>query len=188
MKDIKTMCEKYYVYGCYVDGKLKYVGMGSRDRYKHCISGKSSCSELNRDFHEGKTLYVDFFQKNMNRVDAMHLENKLILENLEALYNKKVDFQLQTPNIKKSSLKYKDTDFNKVREKISDMANTITEDNLNTVYEILMMAGLDFYLVESGKSSTMLVIDKFDENMADKAWYEAAGKYADGDEIPGWRD
>ena len=40
----------YYVYVCKVDGVPKYVGMGKGGRWKHCVSGKSSCSELNRNF------------------------------------------------------------------------------------------------------------------------------------------
>lgn len=50
------------------------------------------------------------------------------------------------------------------------------------------MAGLDFYLVESGSKSNMLVIDKFDEVEAQQIYYKAVGLDCDGDEIPGWRD
>lgn len=188
MGNIKSMCEKYYVYGCFIENILKYVGMGKGNRYKHCTSGKSSCSELNRDFHAGKNLVVEFFAKNISRVEALHLEAKLISENKESLYNKKEGLKsLESPNLKRT-LNYKSPSFSEIEAKISSMANTITDEQISKVYEILVMAGLDFYLVESGNKSTMLVIDKFDEVEAEKVWYEAAGQYCDGDEIPGWRD
>lgn len=72
------MCEKYYVYGCFVDKTLKYVGMGKGNRYKHCTSGKSSCPELNRDFYAGKKLHVELFAENLDRVSALHLESEFI--------------------------------------------------------------------------------------------------------------
>ena len=188
MTDVKSMCEKYYVYGCFVDKTLKYVGMGKGNRYKHCTSGKSSCPELNRDFYAGKKLHVELFAENLDRVSALHLESKFIDKNND-LYNKKAGLtSLEIPNLKRTQLKYRSASFSDIKSKISTLANTINDDQLSSVYEILVMAGLDFYLVESGSKSNMLVIDKFDEVEAQQIYYKAVGLDCDGDEIPGWRD
>jgi hypothetical protein len=55
----------YYVYLCKVDGIVRYIGKGCNDRYKHTLSGSSSCRELNRDLFMGSILEV-FLYKDVN--------------------------------------------------------------------------------------------------------------------------
>lgn len=45
---------RFYVYYCLVDGDVVYIGKGTKDRWKHCYGGSSSCSRLNRDWFNGK--------------------------------------------------------------------------------------------------------------------------------------
>lgn len=77
----------YYVYGCYVDDVLKYIGKGKGDRWTHCTSGNSTCRELNRDFFLGKRMEVKILYKNLSESDALSLE-KLLLSVGSSLYNK----------------------------------------------------------------------------------------------------
>ena len=77
----------YYVYGCYVDRVLKYIGKGKGDRWKHCTSGNSSCKELNRDFFLGKSMNVEILYDNLSEDEALKLE-KLLLSVGNSLYNK----------------------------------------------------------------------------------------------------
>ena len=87
-----TKENKYYVYGAYVDGVLKYVGKGTGNRYKHCMSGKSSCAELNRDFFGGKHITVELLYQNLAEDRALILERDMISENFEDLYNKQLSY------------------------------------------------------------------------------------------------
>ena len=106
MSEVLKYIQQYYVYHCHVDGVLKYIGMGKGNRYKHCYSGTSSCSELNKDFHEGKEITVTKIKEKMTRNDAQLLEMSQILSH-EGLYNKRreIDYT-QIPDVKRSS-KYK---------------------------------------------------------------------------------
>ena len=79
---------KYYVYVATVDGVIRYVGKGSKDRYKHCTSGASSCPELNRDFFAGKEIVVSFIEKDLQENRAEELEQQHIRLNRESIYNK----------------------------------------------------------------------------------------------------
>ncbi len=83
------MNNEYYVYACVVDNQIKYIGMGKGDRYKHCMSGTSSCPELNRDFFSGKEMSVEIIKHSMSRTEAAYAEAECI-SNLpfEQLYNK----------------------------------------------------------------------------------------------------
>jgi len=47
------MQNNYYVYTAKVDGVLRYIGIGKGSRDNHCVSGKSSCVELNRSLFNG---------------------------------------------------------------------------------------------------------------------------------------
>lgn len=83
------MNNDYYVYICYVDGVVKYVGMGKGDRYKHCTSGTSSCAELNRDFFQGNEMRVVIAHNFLTKNEAGHKEAQVIAEYpFEQLYNK----------------------------------------------------------------------------------------------------
>lgn len=76
--EVSSLIKKYYVYECYVDGILRYVGMGKGNRLYHCTSGKSSCSPLNKDFHEGKNIEVIKVAEKLFKADAQQLEWELI--------------------------------------------------------------------------------------------------------------
>lgn len=83
------MNNDYYVYLCYVEGVVKYVGMGKEERYKHCTSGTSSCGELNRDFFQGKKMEVVIIHNFMNKNEAAYKEAEVIESYpFDQLYNK----------------------------------------------------------------------------------------------------
>lgn len=65
---------RYYVYIVYVEGVPVYVGKGKGDRYKHPVSGTSSCLELNRDFFMGKYIEVRFLSKYKTEEQALKQE------------------------------------------------------------------------------------------------------------------
>ena len=65
---------EFYVYVVYVDGFPRYVGKGKKDRYKHAVSGSSSCPELNRDFFQGKYIEVLFVERYMTEKKALAKE------------------------------------------------------------------------------------------------------------------
>ena len=80
---------KYYVYGAYVDGVLKYVGKGYGNRYKHCMSGKSTCEELNAAYRSGCTIDVQLLHGNLSESEAFTKENEEIEKiGIENLWNK----------------------------------------------------------------------------------------------------
>ena len=91
--------EHYYVYACLVNGRVKYVGMGSGERYRHCQSGISSCKELNKDFFEfgDYNMLTVKVEKGLTKERAQYLENCLIAHLIEDckedIYNKRVDLQ-----------------------------------------------------------------------------------------------
>mgnify|MGYP005864289791 CR=1 FL=1 len=78
----------YYVYKCFVDGILRYVGMGKNNRIKHCGSGKSHVIQLNKDFFEGSVITTEKIFENLTEKEAAIKERKLIRENFDTLYNK----------------------------------------------------------------------------------------------------
>lgn len=76
----------YYVYICTVDGELSYVGMGKGVRYTHCISGRSSCKELNRAYFQKAAMMVEVYKDSLSRQEALRLERELI-EQLKPRFN-----------------------------------------------------------------------------------------------------
>lgn len=83
----------YYVYIVTVDGEIRYVGKGSKDRYKHAVSGASSVPQLNKDFFEGKEIVVYKFCYRETSEEAELAEREYISSLLYDgydLYNKKV--------------------------------------------------------------------------------------------------
>lgn len=76
----------YYVYGCFVDGLLRYIGKGKGERWKHCTSGSSTCKELNRDLFEGKHMEVKFLYEGLSEEYALQIE-KLEIMKTPFLYN-----------------------------------------------------------------------------------------------------
>ena len=88
MKELPKI-NKYYVYGAYVDGVLKYVGKGYGNRYKHCMSGKSTCEELNAAYRSGCTIDVQLLHGNLSESEAFTKENEEIEKiGIENLWNK----------------------------------------------------------------------------------------------------
>jgi hypothetical protein len=69
---------KYYVYIVKVDGEIKYVGKGTKERFKHAVSGTSSVPELNRDFFAGKTIEVFKAYFRESSKDAEEIEKSYI--------------------------------------------------------------------------------------------------------------
>lgn len=80
---------EYYIYACYVDDQVKYIGMGKGNRYRHCTSGKSSCLELNRDYFLGLKMETLLVFESLTREDAMLREREIIISmGIDKLYNK----------------------------------------------------------------------------------------------------
>lgn len=89
----------YYVYIVYVDGKPKYVGKGKGDRYKHAVSGSSSCPELNKDFYQGKYIEVMFAEKYLTEPQALAREQAWIGQ-VNTLYDWSGDIEYKMYNKK----------------------------------------------------------------------------------------
>lgn len=71
---LDTQGLEYYVYVVFVDAIPMYVGKGKKDRYKHAVSGCSSCVELNKDYFAGKYIEVMFAEKGLSEQSALNLE------------------------------------------------------------------------------------------------------------------
>lgn len=87
---------EYYVYVVFVDGEPRYVGKGKKDRYKHPVSGSSSCAELNRDYFQNKYIEVLFAERFLTEQKALEAEQNWIGQMNEyywgedKLYNKEI--------------------------------------------------------------------------------------------------
>ena len=64
----------HYVYNVYVNDNVVYVGKGVGQRYMHPISGKSSCSLLNRDFFNGENIKVICTHNNLTKSEVSEIE------------------------------------------------------------------------------------------------------------------
>lgn len=97
----------YYVYIVFVDGKPKYVGKGTGDRYKHAVSGASSVPELNRDFFNDMHIEVRILYGNRTLTEekAFRYEKDVIgsLMGIFEIYNKTLP--------KENEYDYMDCDF-----------------------------------------------------------------------------
>jgi hypothetical protein len=161
----------YYVYVCKVDGVPKYVGMGKGGRWKHCVSGKSSCSELNRDYHAGKELLVEKVKEGLLQEEAEFLEVRII-DSYPDLYNKtRIRPIQQIPNL--ARMKYakiissgaKD---GKLVKFVCDLSPTIYTEAYNNLVKALDECGLDLYLVKyDGLDKPALVLDKAEVKASD---------------------
>lgn len=168
---------KYYVYACYVDDELKYVGMGQGLRYRHCNSGSSSCAELNRDFYEGKKIEVKKLHKNLTKAQADEIEEGLIRDNFDSLYNKVIKY-IPPPSKPNISMKkdYKilahTWSISTEKEYFEDfmMSKGLDSDDLSRIQDPLIQIGMCLYVVKDGTSSPMIVIDKMKESEVDK-WH-----------------
>lgn len=87
---------EYYVYVVFVNGEPRYVGKGKKDRYKHAVTGASSCPELNRDYFSNKYIEVMFAKKYLTESQALEEERNWIGQmndhywGHDKLYNKDV--------------------------------------------------------------------------------------------------
>lgn len=159
--------EKHYVYACYVDGELKYIGNGVGQRYKHCTSGASHVVELNRDLFAGKKLEVKKTHKNLTKSQAEDIEEELIRVNFDSLYNKVVkQYHLpDVPNIlRKKDFKILAKTFSTGDEEeyfqnyLSNYG--IDEEARASLHNTLLCLGLSLYVVQQGTTKPMIVIDK----------------------------
>jgi len=94
----------YYVYVCYVDDIVRYVGKGKGNRYKHCVSGKSTCAELNKALFTGSELSVERVFMGLSEEQAFAWEQEVIDGiGLDNLYNKNnsksADISLRTRSL-----------------------------------------------------------------------------------------
>lgn len=161
----------YYVYVCKVDGVVKYVGMGKKDRHKHCTSGVSSCPELNRDFFAGRIMEVEIIQKDLSEQDAKNLEAEMIRKDIESLYNRVIKHNpIVKPHLRTikdiklvgSNWSVDDREKKAYKQKIEAiLPDTETEAE---ILQILIQAGLALYVVELPTGTRMLTIDKADDN------------------------
>lgn len=70
----EVMGKLYYVYIVYSEGNPVYVGKGKGGRFRHTISGKSSCLELNRDYFNGKYIEVLIVEDRLEEDAALSTE------------------------------------------------------------------------------------------------------------------
>lgn len=164
--EVSSLIKKYYVYECYVDGILRYVGMGKGNRLYHCTSGKSSCSPLNKDFHEGKNIEAIKVAEKLFKADAQQLEWELI-NSKEGLYNIKKDISYATiPDFQRST-KYKIlAEMNSIKNKpkllkvLSDKAESMDDETYKIFRNALSNIGMSMYLVQYEGASPILIIDR----------------------------
>jgi hypothetical protein len=79
----------YYVYVCYVDDVVRYVGQGRGNRWKHCTSGVSSCGQLNKSFHTEAKMEVLKVFEGLSKEESLQYEQECIDGlGLDNLYNK----------------------------------------------------------------------------------------------------
>lgn len=180
-----STAERHYVYACYVDDELKYVGHGIGARFKHCTSGRSSCGELNRDFYAGKKIEVKKLYKGLSKVQAEEIEENLIRESFDSLYNKVFKYEQPpaVPNVsKKKNFKILAKTFSIDNEEDyfkNFLANIGLEgEDLMRIQDVLIQTGLSIYIVQHESSKPMIVIDKTKESDYDNWEYRAFGHLA----------
>jgi hypothetical protein len=178
---LKNAKDIYYVYQCEVEGVVRYIGKGKGDRSYHCISGKSSCAELNRDFHEGKDMVVTKLFKNISEFNAIEIESQLIAKYKETLYNKTLGKERKLPNsiVKSKTVKIIGEGMDdKVVTTLMTKNEWMNENIVLELYGTLSMLGLDIFLVE-GIYGKCLVIDNERHNPMARSEYRV-GCFVDG--------
>lgn len=180
-----STAERHYVYACYVDDELKYIGHGVGARFKHCTSGRSSCGELNRDFYAGKKIEVKKLHKGLSKAQAEEIEENLIRESFDSLYNKVIKYEQPpaVPNVsKKKNFKILAKTFSIDNEEDyfkNFLANVGLEgEDLMRIQDVLIQTGLSIYIVQHESSKPMIVIDKTKESDYDNWEYRAFGHLA----------
>lgn len=88
MFEMEKQMSDYIVYGAVLDGDVVYVGSGKIGRQKHCVSGRSTCTELNKHFFNGDKIDVVIFGSFSCKQESLHSEAELI-KDFKPKYNKK---------------------------------------------------------------------------------------------------
>jgi hypothetical protein len=84
---LKVNEDGYYVYMCYINNRLVYVGKGTKQRYLHPNSGRSSVIEFNAMFFLGRTVDVKIYKDSLTAQEAKSLE-KSITNKLKPPFNR----------------------------------------------------------------------------------------------------
>lgn len=164
----KPLSEKhqniYYVYQAFVDGELKYIGKGKGKRYLHCLSGASSCPELNRDFHSGKKIEVIKYKEGIPESEAEGLEMLLIDQHKDnGIYNKRFtpDYSSK-PNLErmKDVKILANCEEDKFIKQVCGLAPEITASAFKDLVRAADLCGLAVYLAEVKGSKPMIILDK----------------------------
>jgi hypothetical protein len=158
--------------------------MGKGNRYKHCVSGKSSCSGLNKDFHAGRNMRVEIFKDSLTENDARLLEAHLIEQNIEGLYNKVIhQTKRSTPStkrVKDLKLLYSNwatgDDQLKFEKFMAGRGISCESRNYLEMVDTLTQAGLAIYVMELPSKTKILVIDKLSDSEVDN-WTDRAFKH-----------
>jgi hypothetical protein len=166
MSDIIKYIQQYYVYECRVDGILKYIGMGKGKRLNHCNSGKSHVSELNKDFHEGKTMEVVKIKEGLTKSQALQYEWEQITL-AEGLYNKRKDIDYTSIADIKRSTQYKvlasmsdPKTKPKLLKLLGNKAEEMTDEKYRKMRKDLGSMGLDMYLVQYEGANPIIILDR----------------------------
>lgn len=77
----------YIVYSAVLNGEVLYIGSGKIGRQKHCVSGTSTCLELNKHFFKGDKVDVSIFEYFHCKQESLLYEAELI-KRLKPKYNK----------------------------------------------------------------------------------------------------
>lgn len=184
---------KYYVYACYVDGELKYIGHGFGLRYRHCTSGTSSCLELNRDMFEGKGLEVKKLHTGLTKAKAEEIEEHLIRESFDSLYNKVIKY---TPNPSRPNVSTKRDykilastwSLGKEKEYFDDfmLSKGLDQEEISRIQDPLIQIGMCLYIVKDGTSSPMIIIDRMSQKQVDDWHADTFAHLAHPDGYWGW--
>lgn len=173
------MSNNYYVYTATVDGVLRYVGKGTKDRYKHCTSGISSCPELNRDFFEGRDIVVKKIKTGLTNSEAETYEQQLISENFEQLYNKvvknkhrqlarKSSLMKDTEAIERSGNFFVDYNKSKINKYLRQNKNETfawewedEKERILKLNEALGALGLEMVLISVNGGKPVVIIERY---------------------------
>lgn len=122
---------KYYVYHAYgKSGELLYVGMGTGERYKHCVSGASSNRNLNRYFFnngEDGCIRAEIISYHSSKEEAYEVEREHILTLRPSCNSthQTQDIVICSTNFKTASEMYYDAWCNKTNRSEEDIKDTL---------------------------------------------------------------
>lgn len=98
----------YYTYIVVSDSEPRYVGKGSKERWRHAVGGASTCRNLNKDYFDGKHLEVYIHSVHEKSEEALETESFLIdyLNKMGYnLYNQKITDKYQKKFTKVPSIR-----------------------------------------------------------------------------------